>query len=276
MLIDFLRASPSGNNTILVLSSIKETLRPAVCEKLLALHDSWAEQLGFVSCSPDYDAVLEMSGGEFCGNASLSLASYITQLRGLESCEVVLCVSGVQKPVRTFIQKYEDFYLGRIEMPAPEELCPYETELFGNKQDGFLLRFPGICHIILDSSAYEPEKISKAEFSNFLDEKARELKTEALGLIFFNAEKTAILPLVFVREVRTLFLEKSCASGTAALASYLAYKNGRFAGDVFQEGGVLRAEASFINGRIEGLFIENKIRLFEKESLELDLLNFRK
>ncbi len=269
MPVDFLRADPSGNNTILVLSPVSEALKAAVCEKLMTLHNSWAEQLGFVSSSGEYDAVLEMSGGEFCGNASLSLSSYITELRGLDCGEVTLKVSGVSNPVRSFIQKKDSYYLGRIEMPAPEELHPYEIELFGAIREGFLLRFPGICHIILDSAYYDSEKTAESEFIDFLDKKARELKTEALGLIFFDSENTSILPLVFVRDVRTLFLEKSCASGTAALATYLAFKNGSFSGDVFQEGGVLRAEASFSDGVLKSLYIENKIRLFEKESLEL-------
>ncbi len=271
MLIDFLRASPSGNNTILVLSPVEETLRAGVFEKLMALRDSWAEQLGFVSFSPGYDAVLEMSGGEFCGNASLSLSSYITELKGLNSGEVTLKVSGAKSPVRSFIQKKDGFYLGRIEMPAPEELRPYEIELFGKKCSGFLLRFPGICHIVLDSAYYDSERTAEPGFIDFLDKKARELKAEALGLIFFDSENTSILPLVFVREVCTLFLEKSCVSGTAALASYLAFKNDSFSGDIFQEGGTLRAEAVFSGGQIKSLFIENKIRLFEKESLEIDL-----
>ena len=271
MLIDFLRASPSGNNTILVLSRVGDAMKIPLCEKLLSLYDCWAEQIGFILYSPEYDAVLEMSGGEFCGNASLALSAYIAELGKLNYGEITLKVSGSPKPVRTYIKKKDDFYFGRIEMPKPVELHPYETELFGKRIESFFIRFPGICHIVLDAANYDPAKTAEPEFIDFLYKISLELKAEALGLIFYESEKSSVLPLVFVRKVKTLFLEKSCASGTAALASYLAYKNGSFSDFVFQDGGVLKAEALFAEGKIKSLYIENKIRLFPKESLDFNL-----
>lgn len=271
MIIDFMRASPSGNNTILVLSPVPEGLKGAVFEKLMALYDSWAEQLGFVSFPPGCDAALHMAGGEFCGNASLSLAACLAELHGSENGILSLRVSGAAENVLCRIRKSGDSYIGRIEMPKPVEFYEAKLGLFGKNAAAFLLRFEGICHIILEKAYFEPEKIREPVFAEFLDEKARELGCKALGLIFSEPGSAGILPLIYVREGRTLFLEKSCASGTAAFASFLAFKNGAFSGDISQEGGTLRAEAVFSNGKITELYIENKIRLLKRESLDVNI-----
>ena len=69
--VQVVRADPAGNITALVLSDVPKEERPALAAKLMALPDWGVEQVGFVHRGPPgIHGVLEMMGGEFCGNAT--------------------------------------------------------------------------------------------------------------------------------------------------------------------------------------------------------------
>ncbi|MEE3312421.1 MAG: diaminopimelate epimerase, partial [Acutalibacteraceae bacterium] len=66
---------PTGNITLLVETPISAAERVAVASKLMELEPK-AEQVGFVSQDDaDVDIRLDMAGGEFCGNATMSAAA---------------------------------------------------------------------------------------------------------------------------------------------------------------------------------------------------------
>ena len=92
----------------------------------------------------------------------------------------------------------------------------------------------GITHYIFESVIDNPE------------EKVKELSkgTDATGLMFWNEKEQFLKPLVYVPTAGTLFWESSCASGTAALASYLSEKYGEVDLDVKEPGGVLHIKTS--------------------------------
>lgn len=92
----------------------------------------------------------------------------------------------------------------------------------------------GISHYIFENEIENPEERIK-EISKGKD---------ATGFMFWDEEKAFLKPLVYVPSIDTLFWEKSCASGTAALANYLCEKNGSVNLDVKEPGGILHIETS--------------------------------
>ena len=71
---------PNGNITVLVESAVPVEKQPSSAEWIMQQHPE-VEQVGFVrflDITPDSDGIhaeLRMTGGEFCGNASLSTAA---------------------------------------------------------------------------------------------------------------------------------------------------------------------------------------------------------
>ena len=92
MNVEIMKADPTGNSTILVLSPVPAEERDRVSSRLMAAEGGWAEQVGFVSGGAEAPR-LDMMGGEFCGNASLSLAAWLAEESGLEENETALSVS---------------------------------------------------------------------------------------------------------------------------------------------------------------------------------------
>jgi diaminopimelate epimerase len=63
--------------------------------------------------------------------------------------------------------------------------------------------------------------------------------------MLLDEEAGRLTPLVWVPGARTLFWERSCASGSAAVGAYLARKRGgRVSAELTQPGGTLYVEAS--------------------------------
>ena len=125
MRVDFLRADPTGNATILVLSPVAPSARGAVAARLMALDGGWAEQVGFISRDGE-QARMDMMGGEFCGNATRSAAVYTVFSGLLRPNEgglylpTVRC-SGAANPIPCTVKEtnHEATYWAEAQMPGP-------------------------------------------------------------------------------------------------------------------------------------------------------------
>ena len=94
MELNILRADPAGNITVFVLDPVEKAQRAAIAEKIMAIPELKAEQVGYACLAEDdVDGHMEMMGGEFCGNATRAYGMYIAQQKGGLS-SVRLRVSG--------------------------------------------------------------------------------------------------------------------------------------------------------------------------------------
>ena len=236
---------PTGNKTILVETPVPERERKTVAERLMALEPT-AEQLGFLSDGGEaYDISLQMAGGEFCGNATMSAAAHFARVHGITEGRVTVRVSGAEKPVRVCVKQNGDSTLGSVYMPLP--LSIEEVKLDGYRLP--LVRLPGISHLISDGL------LSREEAAQRIRDWCSALDCDCLGIMLYEGER--LTPLVFVPAVDTLFWENSCASGTAAIGAWLQKKQGgRVEASFTQPAGVLRVEA---NG--ETLVLQGSVRL---------------
>ncbi len=251
MKISYTKIDPSGNITLIVDSFVPREEQSRIAS-LLMEHEPEAEQVGFLEAPEDTCCAvrLQMMGGEFCGNATLSAASVVMQSIGLDSGDILIEVSGAPEPVKVSgCVLTPGIFEGRVVMPLPESIseCSF--------LDGFdcctlpLVRFPGICHAIVTPDALTREKAERV-----IGAWCRQIKAEALGLMFYDKEKSRLTPLVYVESTGTAVWEGSCASGTAAVVSYLAELDGEYASVRLAEPhGKLSAAATYSGSQVRSL-----------------------
>lgn len=276
MKISYYKVNPTGNITLIVETPVKRESQAAVAAKLMEL-DKTVEQVGFIEkprrSSPirkvrylnaseeefkntpgEYEAIarLQMMGGEFCGNASISAAAILVSrsfIREGDGYEMLLEVSGIDEDISVTVECNTDgSFTGTVDMPIPEAIYDYT---FINGFDTYtfpLVRFPGICHVIINHP-----------FSPLLAEKliadwCRQLRAEALGLLFLEERSKKLEPLVYVASTGTTVWENSCASGTCAAAAYFAKRKAKStSASLIQPGGTLKSEASFSSGAVRSI-----------------------
>ena len=249
MKLDVVRADPAGNITLFVLSPVEAGMRAGIAEKLFGLEEFGAEQAGYrCEPAPGYDGHLEMSGGEFCGNAARAYGMLLAQEAGIRGkAHLVLEVSGAEGPVE--VDADTEAGTARAKMPLPKMIRRMEA----GGVPGVLVHFGGIAHFVTESTEPSEDFLKIAERDVFSG-----LGTlDAYGIMFFDSRSGKLVPLVKVPAANSLFWEGSCGSGS--LASLVAVTadspDGRYEMDLIQPAGVVRAEAEKKDGRFTALYI---------------------
>ncbi len=145
---------PTGNITLLVETPIPAAERVAVASKLMELEPR-AEQVGFVSQDDaDIDIRLDMAGGEFCGNATMSAAALAVMRSGRtpkqgDPIGVTVRSSGASGPVTVALKAESDTaYYGSVIMPQPRSIDDAPFTVTGDGRKPVIVRFDGIAHVI--------------------------------------------------------------------------------------------------------------------------------
>ena len=254
---------PTKNITALAETPVPTASRPFAARKIMEREPS-CEQVGFVYRNAAGEPCLDMAGGEFCGNASMSAAALLCAKEGLtagETRQATLRVSGAPEPVPVTVTPEEDgSFSCTVTLPPPEAVTEVALPLAGETVRLPVVYLPGIAHIMvtkdeLDASQAEREVRGWCET----------LGTAGLGVMLFDPAARTLRPLVYVPGPDTLFWESSCASGTGALGVYLAKTGGKPADLTVREpGGTLRVQAS-PEGEIR---LSGQVRLlYEREFL---------
>lgn len=263
MEVQFIKTSPTENMTLLIQTPVPREEQLAVAERLIAYGSVYAEQAGYIEepADPEAEKHLQMMAGEFCGNASLSLAAWLAKEKGLpvgEKTEIVLEVSGAEQLVHCEITRNEKDFSGRVAMPLPKRIEIQTFWLKGERLDLPVVIFPGITHIIVPASLWKDAGKEKAE------QAAREWAAEmpeAFGILLLDEGQHTLRPLVSVQGV-SLIWERGCGSGTSAVGAYLAWKTGASVSvRLKQPGGSMGTEATYAEGRIEALYITGNVAI---------------
>ena len=269
MNIEYWKVDPTGNITLIVETPVPRESQSRIAAELLR-RDNDAEQVGFFEAPEKAGARLrlQMMGGEFCGNAAISAAAIIIgclEPDGGSARELVLEVSGVPDVVPVKICAESGGYCGTVSMPLPESVCSFDFRLGDDTCTLPLVRFPGICHSIVSGGGLSRETAQRC-----ISDWCRQLDAEALGLMFCDEAVGSLEPLVYVASTDTAVWESSCASGTAAVAAYLACARG---GDVSislsEPCGVLSAEAVLRGGKVGSLKLTGKAVILGKHMAEI-------
>lgn len=235
MELNILRADPAGNITVFVLDPVEKAQRAAIAEKIMAIPALKAEQgrlrlpVGRRRRRPHGD-----DGGEFCGNATRAYGMYIAQQKGGLSS-----VRAARERLRPCRHAQVDLKSGtaRAEMPCPRSV----KRVTVNGHEGTLVDLTGIAHFVVEG--VEPSegffRAAESIFSGIAG-------LDACGVIFLDAEKRSMIPLVKVIETGSLVWEGSCGSGSVAcaVAQSERMKNGGFSCEYRQPAGAGPAQAS--------------------------------
>ncbi|MBQ5588936.1 MAG: hypothetical protein IIU70_02165 [Anaerotignum sp.] len=266
MELKFIKTSPTENMTLLIETPVPREQHLEIAEKLIAYGSVYAEQAGYIEEpeNPLAEKRLQMMAGEFCGNASLSLAAVLAEEKGLkvgEETEIILEVSGADSLVNCQMKKEEKGWSGRVAMPLPKAIEHKTFRLNDETYELDVVVFEGISHIIVPASLWGENATEKAELAA---KEWAEHMPAAFGILLFDEEKGECQPLVSVQGV-TLIWERGCGSGTSAIGAYLAMKEGRsLSVSLKQPGGIMGAEVSVENEMITSLYITGKVSIVAK------------
>jgi len=269
MKLEFTKVSPSGNMTILIWSEVARAEHAKIANILMdCTYHLGAEQVGYIeeSQNPKAIAHLQMMGGEFCGNATRSLAFMLVARKSPniiiknDIAKFYLTVSGVQESleVEVVCDSNENPISAKVQMPIYNNI-----DSVCRKENVDLVSLEGISHIIVDNDKTpfnkERYKDDFIELRDSLDLKDK----EAVGVMWKTIEKDnsiSMEPVVWVKETDSYYYETSCGSGTVALALAIAKESNNPYQEfkIYQPSGkyiiaiVERDDKEFLNAYIKG------------------------
>lgn len=236
-MINYKVCDPSGNITILVTTEVPNEKRIEVADELMK-NEPTAQQVGYISeDSEGCDIELNMAGGEFCGNATLSTAALYKQSH-TDVDTVHVKASGAKDVISVSISDAEGIYYATAKMPKPDDY--YEKTLKYNNKDyrAFLVDFGEMVHLVMI------DPLNKEDVEPAIKEWYKVFKRSALGIMSYEESISALTPAVLSNNGDFFCYESSCASGTTALAIYLAERDkSEIEKKINEPGGVLTISA---------------------------------
>ena len=160
------------------------------------------EQVGFLIPSKNY---FTMAGGEFCGNATRSAAVILSELKNKK--RIYFSTSGYKGVVKSYVHKENNKLIVKCTF-SNMKICIKKIQL------GYLVDLGGIVHILIDGEApHDYMQLFKSTIKQYSLN-----RRDAVGIVWYKVlnDSTVIQPIVWVREIDTLFQETSCGSGSIA------------------------------------------------------------
>ena len=259
MKLNVLRADPAGNITAFVLNEVPRERHGEIAKAILSIGALKAEQVAFRCRGAGGERNrIEMSGGEFCGNASRAFGMLLAKERGLRGqCRVEIEISGCKTPVSVEVEP--DAQTASAEMPLPV----YVGKRTVDGAAGTLVRFEGIALLVAE---VEPDQSFFDRAESIFDEFPA---LEAYGVVFL-AKDGKMTPLIKVPAAGSLVWEGSCGSGSLACAiAESEGTEGEFTKDYIQPAGTIRASVFRAEGRLIRARIGGGVRLDEPQVVEI-------
>ena len=260
MELDFIKLSPLGNTTVFLRGEAAQEARAALLAEAMDYDHLAAEQAGFLVSPHSEEALfrIEMSGGEFCGNATLSAAA-LAASEGAESPFLVEC-SGATEPLRAEAHPLgSGRWLARAEMPQAHEVRRISLDGFSFGGAAICVSLPGIVHLVVEAA-----DLSAADYDEMLARLMCETDADAYGVVPFERlgrDHFRIRPYVAVPSAKSRVFERACGSGSLALALAEGGERGRIA--VEQPGGTLFVETG------KRFFLEGEVLISCRGTVEL-------
>ncbi|MCI6012288.1 MAG: hypothetical protein MRZ97_05785 [Firmicutes bacterium] len=274
-------ADPSGNITIFVRTPVERRYYQQVAEQLLMEEDYGAEQVAFIlppssasqnvsAGDPGVDGSMEMCGLEFCGNASRAFALMLARETGCSGrVTKKIRVSGCADPLTVEL----DMEKSRAKIRMPD---PLSCEVQGDRT---VVDLGGILHIITESpklpgqTEEEVQTAMEQIFGKIRSEVYRKMNPPALGVMFWDSTEKKLTPVVYVKDVETIYFEGSCGSGTTACAAAFSMgkPDGVYEWSVPQPAGIIDVTAEVKDGRAQAIYIDSQVKLGEIMTTEVEI-----
>jgi histidine racemase len=253
--INILIANPAGNKTIFVLDHFNRSEYMNVANKLLAIPEISAEQVGFITTPKGLElGRMEMCGQEFCGNASRSYALYLAKLQGIKGVGLITVnVSGSDQSLEVEVDTNTNFT--RISMPLPSKILSFPVNF---SHDSQLVIFDGIIHLIVFN---KPATIEL--FNDLISKIQKQYNGPAIGVMFYDTANHFLTPVVWVRDINSTYFEGSCGSGSVATAAILSkdFIDGIYTFMLPQPKGILEISITKEDGSIKNAYLQGIVEL---------------
>jgi diaminopimelate epimerase len=266
--ISVIVANPAGNITIFVLTPVAQEQYVDIAIKLLAIEELQGEQVGFIkNFCPEkgMDVSMEMSGLEFCGNASRSFALFLAKQTCMQGeTDLRISVSGTLQPIDAYVDTLHN--TAKISMPLPLSIETLSCKSLPIIDGTILIEFDGIVHLIL-----EDIEASIDIFNSIKDFLIDRSNPACIGVMFYDTIQHFMTPVVYVKDINSTYFEGSCGSGTTALCIALSkqYEDGTYAYIIKQPKGTLHASIEKQHGKIERIYIDGPVSFGEIISLKI-------
>lgn len=274
----FVKYNPNQNMTIFVLDPVDRVDHQKVARQIMDYDHIHGEQVAFIEMAQTDQGKslgllrLQMMGGEFCGNASRALASYLVTINHpsiklmQDHYQVIFEASGLDQPISAKVWLHpEGFHEVEVQMPLPLAVGRVSVDLGQDERAKSYRRvdFPGISHIIINHGGFSADnpKTDQAPLFRAIQTTLKDEPLDAFGLMFYDDKHQAMTPLVYVRATDSLIWERSCASGTAALGvSLSADRRGDLGMQVLQPGGALGVKVLRDQDRVKQILLKGPVK----------------
>ena len=227
--------NPSGNITALVTKDVPREKYQEISNKIMK-SDPNIEQVGFLKKYSDSIFRLEMAGLEFCGNASRAFACFLVKEKYVNTNTFEISVSGYDNLIECNVEKKGEDYYSTINLKFLKPINEFIENKTLNNQEISVVHLPGISHTFLNQKKFKFDKQNCLKEGKKIIQELDLINLPAIGVIWFD--DTKINPVVYVKDIDSLFYENSCGSGSIAYGIYHAFlknKDGLFSFDVVQK-----------------------------------------
>ena len=248
--VEFELLNPSGNITALVPKDIPREKYQEIANEIMN-NNPQIEQVGFLKKYSDSIFRLEMAGLEFCGNGSRAFACFLVKEKYVSTNTFQISVSGYDDLIDCEVEVKDGNYYSSINMKLLKPINDLIQHKVLNKQEVCLVNFPGISHLLLDQKKFKFDKENCQVEAKKIIQELDLFNLSAVGVVWFDNNR--INPVVYVKDIDSLFYENSCGSGSMSYGLYHAFmkkEDGLFKFDVVQK-----------NGEVVGVEVELKNKI---------------
>ena len=177
-----------------------------------------------------------MAGLEFCGNASRAFACFLVKEKYINTEKFEISVTGYDNLIGCIVEKKGEDYFSTIDLKFLKPIDDFIENKTLNDQKISVVYLPGISHTFLDQRRFKFDEDNCLKEAKKIIQQLNLTKLPAVGVIWFDGNQ--INPVVYVKDIDSLFYENSCGSGSIAYGIYHVYlknRDGLFNFDVIQK-----------------------------------------
>lgn len=227
--------NPSGNITALVTKDVPREKYKEISNEIMKNNPN-IEQVGFLKKYSNSIFRLEMAGLEFCGNASRAFACFLVKEKYINTEKFEISVTGYDNLIGCIVEKKGEDYFSTIDLKFLKPIDDFIENKTLNDQKISVVYLPGISHTFLDQRRFKFDEDNCLKEAKKIIQQLNLTKLPAVGVIWFDGNQ--INPVVYVKDIDSLFYENSCGSGSIAYGIYHVYlknRDGLFNFDVIQK-----------------------------------------
>ena len=227
--------NPSGNITALVTEDVPREKYKEISNEIMKNNPN-IEQVGFLKKYSNSIFRLEMAGLEFCGNASRAFACFLVKEKYINTEKFEISVTGYDNLIGCIVEKKGEDYFSTIDLKFLKPIDDFIENKTLNDQKISVVYLPGISHTFLDQRRFKFDEDNCLKEAKKIIPQLNLTKLPAVGVIWFDGNQ--INPVVYVKDIDSLFYENSCGSGSIAYGIYHVYlknRDGLFNFDVIQK-----------------------------------------